>query len=368
MGADVLVDNEKLGKGLVVADVVVAADVEIVVADEELPPKIEADVNGEVEAAGCEENKVEAEETWVALVAVVEAPVVVTVDITGCAEEVPKPKERGFVAAVLETVAVEAALAAPDAALPNPDDDWKAVEDGVPNEKDEIDEDDEDEADKVAAGAEEETAVDVELTVLLGKAEPLANENAGGEEAESDEAEAKAELEENKLGKEGTVAFDDEEAPSKEERAGAGVPIEAEAEEAPNIVEAGVDKPPNIVEAGVEEVPNIVEAEKAEAPAVKEPDAKEEANGEEPEKAGVTVAEEAEVEDDNDDPKNAKPVPAADAEFVDSPKPKEGAEEAEAAEPKGPPPKLGFADEKIELDEEEEEPNGVENLAAVEGT
>lgn len=144
--ADVVLDSVKLGKTAALAlaeeaEEFTAAAATADFADEEggVAPKTGADAVDTAEAEACEENSADAAGTA--------ALVVIRVDESDGAEEAPNANETGFTVGVLLDEA-----AADEAALPNPNDDGKADDEGVPKEK--LGDDDDD--DEVKAGVVED--------------------------------------------------------------------------------------------------------------------------------------------------------------------------------------------------------------------
>lgn len=225
---DALVEKEKP-----VAELVVPEGAVVLVTLKPALPEEAAELAGiAVEAVLAEEVTPNAgtEVDWVVLLdAGVETVVVVTVENRGAAEVVNE--KVVFVAGVLET-------GPPEAAYPNPREDWVAEEAGVPNEKLEV----LDEEDDVCEGAAEVTVVDVDG---LANAEALENEKP--EEAENGEAELELEVEPagNGLESEGVV-----------------VAAEDEVDE-PNKFEAGKEEETVVEEDETEEAPNTDDPELA---------------------------------------------------------------------------------------------------------
>lgn len=305
--ADVVLESVKLGKAPELpgdAEEVAATDAKANFADEEeeedVAPKTGADEVDTAEAEACEENNAGTDE------GVAEAAAALVV-VNG-AEAGPNASETGFIVGVLEE---------DEAALPNPNDDGKPEDEGVPKEK--LGDDDDDVADEATSCVEEEIVELVENAWLVLEEE----EDGNGEEeaeAELDEkigvpnapapnsgfvvivaTEEEAVPNSGEVGKDGAVvAADgaDEEVSNKGETGKEGVAVAVVEEEIPDGCECEMGKEDAAAAAaGEEEVPipnGVREKEEGTVAAADEDDDVEE----EVVKGGVVEAAAAEKKDD----------------------------------------------------------------------
>lgn len=221
--ADVALERLKLGKATELpgeAEEVAATDAKANFADEDeeddAAPKTGADEVDTAEAEACEENNAGTDE------GVAEAAAALVV--ANGAEAGPNANETGFTVGVLEE---------DEAALPNPNDDGKPEDEGVPKEK--LGDDDDDVADAATSCVEEEIVELVENAWLVLEEE----EDGNGEEK------AEAELDEN-------IGVPDAPAPNS----GFVVIVATEEEAVPNSGEVGKDGAVVAPDGADEEVPN----------------------------------------------------------------------------------------------------------------